>query len=163
MAERFTRPCLRARHASCYDPPHATVKRANPLRDFRPSFTQGAKRPASRGQSEARRMHEALRRHRFIARGDRPLLLIPVFGIVLVVGLWLAIVSRLDTERETTLASAMRATEGFAGAFAEYSIRELRDIDRTTRLVKAQFERNGVVDLHFLRRSQLLPDEGLIR
>ncbi len=108
-------------------------------------------------------MHEALRRHRLIARGDRPLLLIPVFGVLLVAGLWLAIVSRLDSERETTLASEMRETEGFAGAFAEYSIRELRDIDRTTRFVKAQFERDGVVDLHFLRRSKLLPDEGLIR
>jgi hypothetical protein len=132
--------------ASCFDAAHESVKRANSLRDFRPSFTQGAMRPGSRGQFEARRMHEALRRQRLVARGDRPLLLIPVFGIVLVAGLWLAIVNRLDSEREATLASAMRATEGFARAFAAYSIRELRDIDRTTQLVKAQFERNGVVD-----------------
>ncbi len=107
-------------------------------------------------------MHETPR-HWLVARGIRLLLLIPVFGVVLIAGLWLAIVSRLDWERETTLASALHATEGFAAAFAEYSIRELRDIDRTTRLVKAQFERSGDVELHHLKRSRLLPTEGLIR
>ena len=93
----------------------------------------------------------------------RSLLLIPLFGTLLIAVLWLALTSRINTEREVTLASATRATESYAAAFSEYTLRELRDIDRTAWLVKAEVERYGVVDLPYLMRNSLVPAGGTIR
>jgi diguanylate cyclase (GGDEF)-like protein/PAS domain S-box-containing protein len=97
------------------------------------------------------------------ARFARSLFFIPAFGLLLLAGLWLALAHRIETQRDATLAAAMRGTESFADAFSEYTLRSLRDIDRTAWLVKAQFERDGMVDLPYLIRHRLVPIDGPVR
>jgi diguanylate cyclase (GGDEF)-like protein/PAS domain S-box-containing protein len=104
-----------------------------------------------------------LARVRLRARPSWFLLLIPLFGVLLLGALWSAFVVRHHSEREATLALAMRETESFAAAFSEYTLRELRDLDRTSWLIKAQFEHDGTVNLPYLMRNQLLPRTGPIR
>lgn len=102
-------------------------------------------------------------RHRLYARIARTPLAIPVFGALLLAALWLALVGRLDAERDAAIAAAMRHTEASATAFAEHTRRELRDIDRTASLVKAQFEPDGIVNLSYLIRNRLVPLDGPVR
>lgn len=89
--------------------------------------------------------------------------LIPLFGAVLLVALWTAMIARLDSEREATLEAGMSTTNSIAVAFSENTLRELRDIDRTARLIKVQFERDGHVNLPFLTRNKLVPVDQAIR
>ena len=89
--------------------------------------------------------------------------LIPLFGAVLLAALWMAIIVHLHSEREATLEAGMRTTNSIAVAFSEYTLRELRDVDRTARLIKVQFERDGYVNLPFLVRNKLIPVDQAIR
>ena len=93
----------------------------------------------------------------------RALLLVPAFGVLLIAALWFALSIRLETDRSETLYAAMRSTESEAAAFAEYVAGELRDIDRTTLIIAAQFERDGTVDLRSLVRRNLVPVGGPCR
>ncbi len=93
----------------------------------------------------------------------RALLLVPAFGVLLIAALWFALSIRLETDRSETLYAAMRSTESEAAAFAEYVAGELRDIDRTTLIIAAQFERDGTVDLRSLVRRNLVPVGGPFR
>src|SRR5437867_7733037 len=108
-------------------------------------------------------MHATPWRHRLYSRVARTLLLIPAFGVLLLTGLWLALASRLHAERAAEVTGAMHATESFAAALSEYALRGLRDIDRTAWLVKAQFERDGIVNLPYLIRNRLVPVDGPVR
>lgn len=97
------------------------------------------------------------------ARHTGSLLLISLFGVLLLVSILGAIVGRLHSERETILVVEMRNTNSVAAAFSEYTRRELRDIDRTATVIKAQFERDGRVDLPYLLRTKLIPSSAPIR
>src|SRR4051812_18554364 len=92
-----------------------------------------------------------------------PLVVIPLFGTVLLIAVWSAILTRLDTEREATRAGALRTAESNLGEFAQYTVRELRDIDRTAWMVKAQFEHDGLVNVPYLVRNKLVPAGGAVR
>ncbi len=93
----------------------------------------------------------------------RLLPLIPLFGAVLLVALWTAFIVRLHSEREATLAAEMRNTRSIADAFSEYTLRELRDIDRSARVIEAKFERDGFVDLPALIQHHLIPADKAIQ
>ncbi len=93
----------------------------------------------------------------------RPVLLIPLFGALLVVGIWTAVLDRLAFDRESLFADAVQDVETFTASFQEHAVRALRDLDRTALVVKRQFEREGTVDLPALMRDGLIPLDGLMQ
>ena len=113
--------------------------------------------------SRWRSVRAALARIRVDAPLARSLLPIPLFGALLLVALWVAIIAQLHSERKATLAAEMRAANSFVAAFSEYTSHQLQDIDRATALIAAQFARNGRVDLPYLIRNKLVPDNAAIR
>ena len=78
---------------------------------------------------------------------NRPLLLIPAFGLLLVAGLWSAVLYQLAREERSELATEMRATEALAALFEEHTLGSIRDADRTLLVIKYQIEHSGSVDL----------------
>jgi diguanylate cyclase (GGDEF)-like protein/PAS domain S-box-containing protein len=111
-----------------------------------------------RGQARA-----MLARARLGARLTRSLVLIPLFGALLLAAMWTAFVVRQHNERAAVLATELRQIDSVAAAFSEHTLRKLRDIDRTSWVIKAQFERDGIVNLPYLARNRLVPTDGSIR
>ena len=97
------------------------------------------------------------------SRARWPLLLIPAFGLLLIVAGWIAMLHQLDSERRRILDAEMRDTESFVAAFEQYALRAIKDTDRTALLIKYAFERDGSVDLPRMIAKGLIPVDGLIQ
>lgn len=93
----------------------------------------------------------------------RPLLGIPLFGLVLVIALWAAVAARLSLDRTALFAHAIQDVETFGASFEEHTVRALRDLDRTALVVKNEFERDGTVNLPGLLRKGLIPTDGFVQ
>ena len=87
---------------------------------------------------------------------NRPLLLIPAFGLLLVAALWSAVLYQLAREERSELATEMRATEALAALFEEHTLGSIRDADRTLLVIKYQIEHSGGVDLRKMTENRLI-------
>lgn len=83
---------------------------------------------------------------------------LPAFGLLLIAAVWGSIVLQLKSTQRELLVTLVRDTESVAASFEEYTLRAIRSADRAARLVKHEFEQDGVVDLSHLVAAGLIDD-----
>src|SRR5450432_1444459 len=100
------------------------------------------------------------RRSTLRSRLIRPVLLIPAFGLLLILALWVATLAQLSTDKKIVLDHALEDTQRVAVAFEQHTLRVIKEIDRSALKIKYDFEANGTANLEKIRaNSLLLPDE----
>jgi diguanylate cyclase (GGDEF)-like protein/PAS domain S-box-containing protein len=75
--------------------------------------------------------------------GAWALVVIPLFGVLLTITLWTAVLVGLAAGERNALQSELRDTGSYVNGFEQHVQRILREYDRTLRLLKLETERNG--------------------
>ena len=92
----------------------------------------------------------------------RPILLIPAFGLLLIVTIWAAALEQLSVDKRFILERATQDMQSAASTFEQDTLRIIKGADRWALRVKYEFESGSKVDLQaLLSGSLLLPDEIL--
>ena len=84
------------------------------------------------------------------------LVLVPVFGVLLVVALWSAVLVGIAAGERKALESELRDANSYVFSFEAHVRRTLRELDRTLQLLKSETERTGQTDLKRLQELGLI-------
>lgn len=95
---------------------------------------------------------------RHSARGLLRAAPLPVFALLLLVGMWIALFHQIEVEREATRSQAVAHSRGLAHTLAEYAGGILRKADHATQLFKLKYEESGGA----LRLPEFMRPEGLM-
>jgi diguanylate cyclase (GGDEF)-like protein/PAS domain S-box-containing protein len=90
------------------------------------------------------------------------LALLPAFCAMLLALLWYVVLVKLAEEEKRAVKNAISDTNNFVGAFEQYVLRAIRQIDQTSKFVQFEYQRaDGRVDLADLASSGLIASETL--
>lgn len=106
-------------------------------------------------------MKEQRQRRFSLTRHKHWLWALPAFGFLLIAAVWAATWEQAQSTRRALMTAATHDTESLAAEFEQYTLRAIGDADRTTRLVKHEFEKHGVLKLSELIRSGLFESSEL--
>lgn len=97
---------------------------------------------------------------RFGARLD-PLVMLPIFGLLLLAMLWTVVFHHLAEDRNAALKQAASNGETLVRTFEERTIRILRLIDQTSQFLKFEFEHHGAnfAFAEYSKRIGMLPTD----
>ena len=98
-----------------------------------------------------------------LLRHKRTLLALPAFGLLMVAAIWGATILQLAASERAVLQSALHDTESFATAYEQYMRRTIKNLDRTTLLLKREFERHGAVGMPELVEAGLVDADTFVR
>jgi diguanylate cyclase (GGDEF)-like protein/PAS domain S-box-containing protein len=88
---------------------------------------------------------------------------LPVLGLALIAGLWMALWLTLRTERTRVEAQAVADTRALAHAFESHTHRALRQVDLVTQFLAYEFTRQGrAMDLLGVLREGMLRQPGVL-
>src|SRR5262245_41348890 len=86
-----------------------------------------------------------------------------LLGIVLIALVWVSTIFHLQSERANIELAAVQNSSNLAGAFEEHLSRSLNEIDRSIKIIRANYERDpGGFDFKsWLRSNPLFDDQTL--
>ena len=71
-------------------------------------------------------------------------LAIILFGTLLLMGLWIGLFYKIESERQMEIANAEKETANLARAFEEHTLRTIKSMDQTALFLKYQYEKEGM-------------------
>ncbi|SDV50926.1 bifunctional diguanylate cyclase/phosphodiesterase [Chitinasiproducens palmae] len=101
-----------------------------------------------------------------VERARRPgsALTVPLLGLLLIGILWGIVIKRLDDERTAVFEQSISNARLLSSAFAEHTLRSLRQLDQLTRFVKYEYESDPArFDLQTMMRRGVLPQQDLLQ
>jgi diguanylate cyclase len=100
---------------------------------------------------------------RFSITGHNPwVLALPIFGLLLLAAIWGGTLLQLAASERTLVGAALHDTESFVSAFEQSTRRSIRNADRTTLLVRNEFEGSGTTNLSGLVRKGLIDADDAV-
>ncbi len=93
----------------------------------------------------------------------RSIVAILIFGLLILILLWTAVLWRVSIEYKAILRDAAASASTVASALEQQTLRAIRQVDQTTRFVKYEYEhRRGEFDLHRTLSEGIVADRFMV-